>query len=186
MPVSIITSCYITRMLTRYRSAASVVLGTLALLTAGLAASRQKPTAAANSSKQSAKPPAVRKIPCKIPENTSSCYWTRGRLSIYEGGAPSYRLWKIGTRRMLGIFNGPSHFPPSIDEYDKIPELPTNLLRAYEADIRRMKKATGITWTIPPPVFADFEICPLEPEKKDTMQAVCIESAKNIFVEQDD
>lgn len=124
-----------------------------------------------------------RKIPCKTPENAAICYWTRGRLSVYEGGAPSYRLWKIGTRRILGIFNGPSHFPPAIEEYDENPELPETLLKAYQADNRRMKKRTGTTWTIPPSVFADFEVCPLEPEKKGEMQAVCIESAKNIFVE---
>lgn len=111
------------------------------------------------------------------------CYWTHGRLSVYEGGAPSYRLWKIGTRRILGIFNGPSHFPPAIEEYDENPELPATLLRAYEADNQRMKKKSGITWTIPPPVFADFEICPLAPERKGEMQSICIESAKNIFVE---
>ena len=32
-------------------------------------------------------------------------------------------------------------------------------------------------------IFADFEVCPLEPEKPNVMQAACIESAKNIFVE---
>jgi hypothetical protein len=65
------------------------------------------------------------------------------------------------------------------------PELPAELQRAYEADNRRLKRETGIMWAVPPPVFADFEICPLEPERKGEMQAVCIESAKNIFIEQD-
>jgi len=37
----------------------------------------------------------------------------------------------------------------------------------------------------PTPIFADFEVCPLEPEKLGTMQAACIESAKNIVVEKD-
>jgi hypothetical protein len=31
-------------------------------------------------------------------------------------------------------------------------------------------------------MFADFEICPLEPEKPQTMQAACIDSAKNIVM----
>lgn len=35
----------------------------------------------------------------------------------------------------------------------------------------------------PDPVFADFEVCPLEPEHKGEMRAVCVESAKNIFVQ---
>jgi hypothetical protein len=129
-----------------------------------------------------------RKIPCKTPENASLCYWTHGRLSVYNGN-PSFRVWRIGTHRLLGVFNGPSHFPPRIPSFDDDvfnPELPAELYKVYEADNRRLKRETGIMWAIPPPVFANFEVCPLEPEKKVEMQAVCIESAKNIFVEKDD
>src|SRR5713101_1370344 len=128
-----------------------------------------------------------RKIPCKTPENASLCYWTHGRLSIYNGN-PSFRIWKTGTHRLLGVFNGPSHFPPHITSFDDDvfnPELAAELYRAYEADNRRLKRDTGVSWAVPPPVFADFEVCPLEPEKKNEMQAVCIESAKNIFIEKD-
>lgn len=125
-----------------------------------------------------------RKIPCKTPENTSICYWTHGRLAVANGN-PTYRIWKIGTRRMLGIFNGPSHFPPRTQEDIELPEFPTELYRAYETDNRRHKRETGIMWAVPPPLFADFELCPLEPEKKGEMQAVCIESAKNIYIEKD-
>jgi hypothetical protein len=32
-------------------------------------------------------------------------------------------------------------------------------------------------------IFADFEVCPFEPEKEGSMQPACIESAKNIVVE---
>jgi len=115
------------------------------------------------------------------------CYWTHGRLAVANGN-PSFRIWKIGTHRMLGVFNGPSHFPPRMSSFDDDvfnPELPAELQRAYEADNRRLKREKGIMWAVPPPVFADFEICPLEPERKGEMQAVCIESAKNIFIEQD-
>jgi len=28
---------------------------------------------------------AKRKIPCKTPTNASSCYWTHGRLGLYNG-----------------------------------------------------------------------------------------------------
>lgn len=121
-----------------------------------------------------------RKILCKTPENASLCYWTHGRLSVWEGGAPSYRLWKIGTRRLLGVFKGPSRFPAFTDDDGFNPEFPANLDRAYELDGLHWK------WTSPPPVFADFEVCPLEQEKKGEMQAVCIESAKNIFIQHDD
>ncbi len=125
-----------------------------------------------------------RKIPCKTPENASLCYWTHGRLSIYEGTVP-YRIWKISTRRLLGVFSGPSHYPALTDDDIFNPELPTELYRAYEADNRRLKRETGIMWAIPPPVFADFEVCPLRPEKRGERQPVCIQSAKNIFIERD-
>ena len=106
-----------------------------------------------------------RKIPCKIPANAISCYWTHGRL-IAGNGTPSFRLWKVGTHRVLGIYSG-----PSVDRYNSLdnedPALPTNL------DKYNFPEDT---------VFADFEVCPLEPEKTRHMLAACIESAKNIVV----
>jgi len=116
-----------------------------------------------------------RKIPCKTPENASMCYWTRGRLSVYNGNPP-WRMWKVGTRRMLAIYSGPSKWPPrDIENTDSInPEFPENLKRAYQPP--------AIT-AFPNVVFADFEICPLEPERPGVMQHACIESAKNIFAQ---
>ncbi len=127
----------------------------------------------------------ARKIPCKTPENAALCYWTHGRLSVYEGAVP-YHIWKIGTRRLLGVFSGPSHYPAMTDDNIFSPEFPAELDRAYEVDNRRHKKATGSMWAIPPPIFADFEVCPLRSEKREERQPVCIESAKNIFVQDDD
>jgi len=49
------------------------------------------------------------------------------------------------------------------------PEFPANVERAFKTPFGR--------------IFADFEVCPLEPEEAGVMQRVCIESAKNIFVE---
>jgi len=104
------------------------------------------------------------------------------RPTVGLGRHPPFRLWKIGTRRILAVLNGPSHYPSrTVDDLEN-PEFPTELDRAYEADNRRHKKTTGIMWAIPPPVFADFEICPLEPEHKGWMQCACIESVKNIFI----
>src|SRR5437763_34167 len=125
-----------------------------------------------------------RKIPCKTPENAPQCYWTHGRLSQYEGN-PTYRIWKIGTHRVLGVFNGPSHFPPRVGTFDEDvfnPDLPVNLNRAYTSDRKRWDK-NGTTGYGRPDIFADFEVCPLEPERKGEMQAVCIESAKNVIVQ---
>jgi hypothetical protein len=109
--------------------------------------------------------PAKRMIVCKTPENATSCYWAHGRLSIYNG-TPTYRLWKIGTHRILGIYSGPNG--ESTDALDaEHPKLPPNLDRAFKS--------------LSTEVFGDFEICPLEQEEAGVMQAACIESAKNIF-----
>jgi hypothetical protein len=105
-----------------------------------------------------------RKIACKTAENRASCYWVHGRLSFYNG-TPAYRLWKIGTNRLLGIYSGPGaeRHDPLDNEH---PELPANLPVGYDA------------WA-----YGDFEVCPLAPERAGFMQPVCIESAKNIRVE---
>ena len=105
-----------------------------------------------------------RKIPCKTQENAAICYWARGRLSVYNG-TPSYRLWKIGTHRILGIHSGPGANDPLDNEH---PELPANVKRVFKPFSNQ--------------IFADFEICPLEPEETGTMQSACIESAKNIVL----
>jgi hypothetical protein len=105
-----------------------------------------------------------RRIPCKTPENASTCYWTHGRLSI-NNGTPSFRLWKIGTHRILAVYSGPSVDRDSDNEY---PELPVSVARVM----------TLGTW-----VYADFEVCPLEEEKPRVMQAICIESAQHIFAD---
>jgi hypothetical protein len=107
--------------------------------------------------------PARRRIACKTLENAKSCYWTHGRLSIYNGN-PTFRLWKIGTRHLLGIYSGPGFgpFDAGLNEEDDL-ELPANL-KKYDF--------TKVS------VFGDFEVCPLAPEKEGHMQPACIESAK--------
>src|SRR2546428_14120447 len=76
-----------------------------------------------------------RKIPCKTPENAASCYWTRGRLSA-TNGSPTWRMWKIGTHRILAIRSGPSNWP-SRDQRDALnPSFPVNLERAYHTEVK--------------------------------------------------
>jgi hypothetical protein len=183
--------CYITDVTTGIPDWILVLLAVASFFTAIVAGQPQVPAheragAAsqehANSSTKTRSSSKGRKIPCKTPENASLCYWAHGRLSIYNGN-PSDRIWKIGTSRILGVFNGPSHFPPHTIADDEDPELPVNLGMAYEADYRRWKQSEGNRDYEFPVVFADFEVCPLEPEKKGEMQAVCVESAKNIFLQ---
>ena len=124
---------------------------------------------------------AKRKIPCKTPEIASSCYWARGRLSFYQGN-PAFRIWKVGTKRILGVYSGPNseRYDPLDNEH---PEFPTSLGSVYEAEYKRRVKKSAPLVEWPDPVFAEFEICPLEPQRKGEMQSVCIESVKNVFVQ---
>ena len=69
---------------------------------------------------------------------------------------------------MLGVLSGPG--AEKRDPNDSVhPELPENVWRAFK--------------TLDTRIFADFEICPLEPEVAGEMQDVCIESAKNIVAD---
>jgi hypothetical protein len=107
-----------------------------------------------------------RKVACKTQENAATCYWTHGRLAVYNGGVPNVRLWKIGTKRILGILSGPGY--KLADEEKTGPELPRNVERAFKSIDAR--------------IFGDFEVCPLEPERPGVMQSACIESARNLVV----
>jgi hypothetical protein len=108
-----------------------------------------------------------RKIPCKTSNNEKSCYWTHGRL-VAGNGTPSLRLWPIGTKHLLGIYSGPSVDRHSLDNEN--PELPANLMLKFKPFENR--------------VYADFEVCPLETARPGSMQAACVETAKNIVVEE--
>lgn len=112
-----------------------------------------------------------RSIPCKTPQNASECYWTRGRITIGNGN-PSFRMWKVGTKRLLGIFSGPSVSHDRLSPDQEHPELPANVEKIW-------KPRLGVS-----PLYGDFEVCPLAPEHPGAMRPVCVESAKNLFVEQ--
>jgi hypothetical protein len=80
------------------------------------------------------------------------------------------------------VYSGPGS--QRIDSLDnEHPEFPTNLARVYEAETRRNAEAKKFAQYVIGPVFADFEVCPLEPDTPGEMQASCIESARNIFVD---
>lgn len=116
---------------------------------------------------------------CKTASDAASCYWMHGRLAVANGN-PSYRLWKIGTHRLLGIYSGPLTFNHRRENRyaldNEVPELPADVEEA-------MRRSGAGAW--PNTIYADFEVCPLEEQRPDSMQAACIESAKNIVVKSD-
>jgi hypothetical protein len=115
-----------------------------------------------------AQSPPKRRIPCKTPENAASCYWIHGRIRVGDG-TPAYRLWKVGTKRLLGIYSGPSVYPTQLIDNEN-PEFPANAERIW-------------TPRLGSPLYGDFEVCPLAPERRGFMRPVCVESAQNLFVD---
>jgi hypothetical protein len=109
-----------------------------------------------------------RRIPCKTPQNTSECYWTRGRVAFGTGN-PAFRMWKIGTKRLLGIYSGPSVSHDRLSPDQEHPEFPANVDKVWSSRLGAL--------------YGDFEVCPLAPERPGAMRPVCVESAKNLFVE---
>ena len=87
------------------------------------------------------------------------CFRVRGRLSTYNRN-PAVRLWRIGTKRVLGVSD--QRF--SLPGYRNLPE---DLLQ---------KRSGGNS------IIGDFLVCPFTPTKPREMQLMCIESAKNVAV----
>ncbi|HET6890089.1 MAG TPA: hypothetical protein VFH31_03225 [Pyrinomonadaceae bacterium] len=97
--------------------------------------------------------------PCRAqPSLVGKCFNVRGRLSLYNG-APTVRLWRLGSKRMLGVSASYSQAG-----YSSIPE---------EIEKR-------LDWETE--VWGDFLVCPFTRQKPKEMQMICIESGKNIVV----
>ena len=99
--------------------------------------------------------------PCsEHPRLNGACFTLRGRMSYYNG-APSVRIWRVGTKRILGVSEQRFHVEGYCD-------LPTSIRE-------RLSWETNL--------FADFVVCPFTPELLGVMQLVCVESATNLRVE---
>jgi hypothetical protein len=92
---------------------------------------------------------------CKgSPTIVEECFVAHGRI-IVTNGIP-YRLWVIGTRRVLAL--------------DEVPREVDDLLALGEKEGKPMSIS----------VFGDYEVCPLEIDRPGWMRAVCIESASHL------
>lgn len=91
------------------------------------------------------------------PQLVGSCFMVRGRLSVFNG-APALRIWKIGTKRVLGVSD--QRFLKA--GYKNIPD-----------NIREMVNQDT-------DVYGDFQVCPFTKPRVGQMQLVCIESGKKL------
>jgi hypothetical protein len=93
------------------------------------------------------------------PQLVGKCFTVHGRLSVYNG-APAMRIWRLGTKRMLGI----SEQRFAVEGYRNVPETIKNQLNQ---DVE---------------IFGDFVVCPFTRPKAGEMQMVCVEEGKNLKV----
>lgn len=104
-------------------------------------------------------PVQVEKSCREHPQLVGKCFNVRGRLSTFNGN-PAVRLWRIGTRRVLGVSDQRIRVPG----YRNIPE-----------DLSRQLDGKN-------EIFGDFLVCPFTRARPGEMQLMCIESAKNVVV----
>jgi hypothetical protein len=99
-----------------------------------------------------------------IPDAKAPCFVVHGILQG-SNGVPALRLWRSGTKRVLGIVGGDGD--PAADGL--IPEpLKTQMTTTTPGWLRS--------------VDADFRVCPLATEKAGWMQPVCIVGATHVAV----
>lgn len=80
-------------------------------------------------------------------------------------GAPSVRIWIVGTNRILGVHQRDATFD----------ELPANIRQAW--------KRKGEPWGYR--LYGDFKVCPLTPDRQGWMQMVRVESGKHLRLDVD-
>jgi hypothetical protein len=90
------------------------------------------------------------------------CYWVRGRMLAYNGN-PTFRIWPRGTNRLLGVVGDD---PGSAED----PPLPATLRRILEPNAFEHE------------IWANFRVCPVEPEHEGRMRMVVVRDADVLAV----
>ena len=92
------------------------------------------------------------------PALIGKCFKVRGRLSLYNG-APTIRLWRAGTKRILGVSASYAQ-----EGYLSIP-----------AEIEKK-----LDWETE--LWGDYLVCPFTQQQPGVMQMICIEEASQTSV----
>lgn len=90
-------------------------------------------------------------------------------MMLYNGTF-SFRIWVIGTHRLLRVVDDEGN---NLTALDKLPAPVALSLRPYSGDLFRTR------------VFADFTVCAYTKSVPGVMQSVHLEDARNIRVEAD-
>ncbi len=104
-------------------------------------------------------PVAQAEPPChENPHLVGPCLKIRGVLGP-ANGTPSYRIWRVGTKRVLGI------------------EERSDRLAGYCALSQYLRDTIDQGHK---EIIADFVVCPLTPSRPGVMQMVCVDTATRI------
>jgi hypothetical protein len=87
------------------------------------------------------------------PRAPGDCAVVRGRVDLWNG-APTVRMWLVGTNRMLGVAN----------------DLPPNVTSLWDTAPDR--------WEVS--IFGDFEVCAITPSRLGVMQSVAVKAAERL------
>ena len=99
------------------------------------------------------------RVCAKEPHPAGPCFKLHGVL-FAANGVPSFRIWRTGTKRILGVHDSEDPLMPK--------PLHDRLFESGNAFDSR--------------VSADFLVCPCTRERKGWMQMVCIESASHVVI----
>jgi hypothetical protein len=91
------------------------------------------------------------------PKIVDACFRIRGRIDLYNG-TPSFRIWRVGSRRVFGLLPAESPIVPAA-------------VRPY---LERLANEPGLQ------LFGNFTVCPFSPDKPGRMRDVCVESATDL------
>jgi hypothetical protein len=94
------------------------------------------------------------------PHLVGACFAFHGSLRPYNGN-PTYRIWRVGTKRLLGVL------------CDENPIVPANLKSI-------LSEGLNASWSRD--FIGDYEVCPFTVEKPGWMQFVCVEKVTNLVV----
>jgi len=107
---------------------------------------------------------AVEKSYCaKSPPIKGACFTVHGKLFLALG-TPTIRIWPVGTKRLLGVYNWGIDFDDTA---------PPNVLKLLNGDPPNDDPfATDI--------YGNYTVCPLEKQRKGWMRMVCMKSATHL------
>jgi hypothetical protein len=99
-------------------------------------------------------------LPNTPPAQPAQCKWVHGRFAIYLGSGIR-RIWLIGTRRMVNLYDTDEDIPPEIARYQE-----------NFGNYQGLKDA----------LFGDFYVCALEPSRPGHMQHVHLVRTRNLIL----